>query len=652
MTLLIIAFIAIGLFFWFYNSIINLFRKEKVTTIKEEKTIKNDDDSVIFSEIDEDGEELDEFPFYDEEKDLHYKKIDLFKILPRETYLHASFEGKYRGESIYDTNSIESYSTEIYEAQLKLVENQFCSCINEHKHICNGIHKDFENQFVYNSKNQLLINKNQLPEEYILEEKDGSKYKVKLNNVSIYDFESDRSLHQTEDNLVFGTIKGKLVGNLLDFIEKYEEGRLYDIKNKVLSEIPLSNITNNTGENVIVCNEKGRFTEYAGSADYRKVPEVSKPSETPVRSGEPEVPPTPPKSTPTRTPSRTQSLFPGCFSYLWQIIGLLFLLGIILAFLPAFGYLIPFLIIGFILYLIPGKIWSWLYSLICILYFLFFGWVIFSTIDINHNYEWLRFPKYTIENDDREEALIPEQKIVKEKGKIKDTLIVYEKNWQDYKGVNYEGKYTIKKSDYIAAKAYKQQLYQQFKVNKNYTYNYMIHLLKENDKHRLEGVYKMFDQIRTDKQLNTIEFANMVIGFVQDFEYYLILPENCDPRLYEDRFVKTYLQNSQGPCYPNQPFGINTPVEFLGNTMADCDTRTLTIYTILNHYNYDVMVLSSNYYGHSLLGVNLPYNGQYKYMYDGIPYTLFETTVKKSSPGAISNEISNMNHWEISLKSK
>lgn len=647
MILLIIVLLAIGLFFWFNNSIISLFRKKKVTTNKEEKSIKKEDDSVIFSEIDEEGEELYEFPFYDEEKDLFYKKIDLFKILPRETYLHASFVGKYRGERIHDSNSIESYSTEIYEARLNLIENQFCSCINVHKHICNGIHKDFEKQFILNSTNRLLINENQLPNEYILEEKDGSKYKIKLNNVFIYDFESDRSLHQTEDNLVFGTIKGKVTGNLLDFVEKYEEGRLYDIKNKVLSEIPISNITDQSGESVIVCNEKGRFTEYAGSANFRKL-NIIKPLKTsrPINTDENNT------VTSQKTKVTTPESSSGCFTYLWQIIGVLFLLGIILAFIPALGYLIPLIIIGFILYLIPGKIWSWLYSLICILYFLIFGWVIFNSININHNYEWLRFPKYTIENEDREETLIPEQKLVKENGKIKDTLIVYEKNWQDYKGVYYQGKYAIKKSDYLAAKAYKQQLYQQFKVNKNYTYNYMIHLLKENDKHRLEGVYRMFDQIRTDKQLNSIEFANMVIGFVQDFEYYLILPENCDPRLYEDRFVKAYLKNSQGPCYPNQPFGINTPVEFLGNTMADCDTRTLTIYTILSHYNYDVMVLSSDYYGHSLLGINLPYNGQYKYVYKGVPYILFETTVKKSSPGAISNEISNMNHWEISLKSK
>ncbi|MFV0177892.1 YjgN family protein [Empedobacter falsenii] len=630
---IIILFLLIGLFLWFYNSIISFFqRKKKIEKLAKEKSINNVDDSKVFNEIDENGEELSEYPNYDEEKDLYFKTIPLFKLEPRETYLNAFIEGKYRGESIDDSTSIESFATEIYEARLKLIENESCNCINDAKRICSGIHKDIEGNFEYQFSNKLSINENQLPKDYILENKDGLKYKVKLNNVIIYDFESDRSLHQADDNLVFGTIKGKLIGNLLDFVEKYEEGRLYDIKDKVLSEIPLSNITDKSGENIIVCNEKGRFTAYSGSADYKKV--------------KIEIPP-PPSPTPTPTPTP-----PGRFSYFWQIIGLLLVIGIIFTFLPTLIYLIPFLIIGFILYLLPSKLWGWLYNLICIIYFLILGWVIFSAIDFNHNFEWLRFPKYTIENKEREDKLIPEQKIVKENGRIKDTLIVYEKSWQDYKGTNYSGKYSIRKSDYLKSIAFKHQLYQQFKVNQNYTYNYIIHLLKENDKNRLEGVYKMFDNIRKSRQLNAIEFADMVISFVQDYDYYLILSANCDPRLYEDRFVKTYLENSQGPCYPNQPFGINTPVEFLGNTIGDCDTRTLTIYTILSYYNYDVIVLSSDYYGHSLLGVNLPYNGQNKYVYEGVPYTLFETTVKKSSPGAISNEISNMNHWEISLKSK
>jgi hypothetical protein len=84
---------------------------------------------------------------------------------------------------------------------------------------------------------------------------------------------------------------------------------------------------------------------------------------------------------------------------------------------------------------------------------------------------------------------------------------------------------------------------------------------------------------------------------------------------------------------------------------GDCDTRTLLIYTMLSHYGYDVAMLSSEYYSHSLIGINLPYNGR-AYTYNTQRYVLWETTAPGIKPGILPNEISNLNYWRISLKSK
>ena len=83
---------------------------------------------------------------------------------------------------------------------------------------------------------------------------------------------------------------------------------------------------------------------------------------------------------------------------------------------------------------------------------------------------------------------------------------------------------------------------------------------------------------------------------------------------------------------------------------GDCDTRTLLLYTMLSYYNYDVALLSSEFYGHSILGINLPFEGK-KYFYNNQEYTLWETTLLVK-PGLIPNQISNTNNWRISLKSK
>jgi hypothetical protein len=80
-------------------------------------------------------------------------------------------------------------------------------------------------------------------------------------------------------------------------------------------------------------------------------------------------------------------------------------------------------------------------------------------------------------------------------------------------------------------------------------------------------------------------------------------------------------------------------------------TRTLLLYTVLDHYGYDVALMSSDEYGHSILGINLPYNG-ISYEYNNSRYVLWETTSPNLKPGIIARKISNLNYWKISLKSK
>lgn len=86
------------------------------------------------------------------------------------------------------------------------------------------------------------------------------------------------------------------------------------------------------------------------------------------------------------------------------------------------------------------------------------------------------------------------------------------------------------------------------------------------------------------------------------------------------------------------------------NLYGDCDTRTLLLYTMLAHYGFDVALLSSEYYNHSIIGINLPLSGL-AYTYGNQRYVLWETTAPNIKAGVLPNEISNLNHWRISLKS-
>lgn len=159
----------------------------------------------------------------------------------------------------------------------------------------------------------------------------------------------------------------------------------------------------------------------------------------------------------------------------------------------------------------------------------------------------------------------------------------------------------------------------------------------------------MFDTIKKDSKLNNKQFAEMVVSFVQYMPYYVVLEGSCNSKEYKQPNVRELIRQNPGRCAPNQKFGITTPLEFLATSQGDCDSRTVLLYTILKHYKYNVAVLSSEIYAHSILGVSLPYNGLQYASSDG-RYTLWETTDKGFKPGVLPKEVTNLNYWTISLK--
>ena len=232
---------------------------------------------------------------------------------------------------------------------------------------------------------------------------------------------------------------------------------------------------------------------------------------------------------------------------------------------------------------------------------------------------------------------------------LDDSIVSHRRVWMDYDGNEYQGVIWTKVSDYRVSNGFKSNL--NLNDVSEYGYDEMVTRLFRNDQSRLKGIYSMFDSIQSKQNLSNVKFAELVVSFVQDIPYSVVLPADCDPNLYDDDFVKEYLTSSDALCDGNQKFGINTPVEFMTTLYGDCDTRTLLLYTILEHYNYDVALMSSEYYGHSILGVNIPVNGTAFY-YQNQRYVLWETTSPNLSAGVLPSEISNLNYWRISIKSK
>lgn len=320
----------------------------------------------------------------------------------------------------------------------------------------------------------------------------------------------------------------------------------------------------------------------------------------------------------------------GCLPYLIVPVFLILLL-------PKLILLWPLVLFFLVLWLISARRWSGIFGLISVLSLCFFLFSLFGTF--------------------RHKPAIPapapekpaETRLVRKPLPAShDTLITRYRSWTDYDGKIYEGKYTVRQSSLRAASRYKQHL--DVTGDDETAYDEMLGKLAYQDQKQLSGLYGLLDKIRERDHLDRKKFAEMFVTMVQDIPYTIVLPMACDSGLYHDRFISSYLARADARCDENQRFGINTPVEFLAGLNGDCDTRTLLIYTVLSHYGYHVALLSSSQYSHSLIGIDLPYEGT-AYESTAGRFILWETT-SRAQPGLLPNDINNLNYWRISLISK
>lgn len=229
---------------------------------------------------------------------------------------------------------------------------------------------------------------------------------------------------------------------------------------------------------------------------------------------------------------------------------------------------------------------------------------------------------------------------------IFDTLIINNRVWKDYHGDIHRMDIVLSKRDIRISRNNR---------NQNYMTNGFSGLYEDLsifNNALLERVYISLDSLRLAKKMDEKTFAEAIVSMVQDIPYKLILETDCAQGAQQSRFVMEYLSQCSEPCcLGNTKFGVQSPPEFLGNLYGDCDTRTLCLYTILKHFDYDVGIINSNQLAHSMLAINLPYEGVYK-PYNNKRYYLWETTNVGFVPGYVSPDYNNMNLWEMELTSK
>lgn len=555
--------------------------------------------------------EINREPFVDAEgKDCIRitKKIET----PRITFIKGEIKGKYRGNLLALTE--EFYKTSFYEFEIyEAVVEKAITQKNQPFEVC-------KNEFP----------REKLPETLKVTVIQFEKhFGINILEPRLCEFKSNPKYHQIDGNEIFGIFQGEISGYILDHEETIvEEIEYYETlqpkpKPKPEKKCESNGIQTGKTETDGSYIRKEYYCKHHNDTVWDKWENIV--SNRHINSGIDSA---------------------GCFSSMASFFGLLLFIFFLFSILPGLFYVVPFIIL-IILINVFAPYFKWIFRLIGA--FLLIAFIASIINSLGRSSSFIPKPPVAV-NETREEIVKEEVKQdVENPEQSNDILIKKFRIWKDYDDNVYEGEYTLLMSKIRKSSYNKNYLSINFPNERGY--DEMLYKIKENDKLHLNGVYKLFDSIGQANKMNQVQFAKMVVSFVQDMPYVLILDNACIASLYSDRFIKQYLRNSESKCIGHQRFGINTPLEFLYSNEGDCDTRTLLLYTIFARYNYDVALLSSEQYGHSILGINLPING-IAYKYQNQRYILWETTAYNAKPGILPNEISNLNYWRISLKSK
>ncbi len=218
-------------------------------------------------------------------------------------------------------------------------------------------------------------------------------------------------------------------------------------------------------------------------------------------------------------------------------------------------------------------------------------------------------------------------------------------NWKDYENRRYSGNFRFYYGDYIKSKNQKNNILWKGSWGRVYNDIYSY------DNNRLDLIYSTLTEIRNINNLNRVEFANVVVSLIQSIPYSFVLREGCNDLTTIPLEWQNMIRNGT-PCLGNTSWGMTSPLEFLYTKKGDCDSRTVLVYTILKKFGYDVVILNSDLYRHSMIGINLPPYGTFNKnkIINGKKYYFWETTAESLPMGLLPPDWPDISQWKLALK--
>ena len=221
-------------------------------------------------------------------------------------------------------------------------------------------------------------------------------------------------------------------------------------------------------------------------------------------------------------------------------------------------------------------------------------------------------------------------------------------SWYDFSNSNYQADYSTSNFSFIASQEKHQEIASSINASNSIEYFNQVYLgLNKYDSKKMNTLVDVFRDSAKKMNLSTLQLAEMVTTFVQQIPYVLVHDGTCEVASKEAEFMKDY-HEAGNPCLANIPAGVQSPYEFIHNLKGDCDTRTLLAFTILKKLKIPASIWVSEAYGHSILGIGLPFASGFHKEVAGVNHYSAELTAK-CRIGFVSPEQNEESNWDIAL---
>ena len=219
------------------------------------------------------------------------------------------------------------------------------------------------------------------------------------------------------------------------------------------------------------------------------------------------------------------------------------------------------------------------------------------------------------------------------------SYLITSRSWLDYSSNEFCTKYITSEKSFNKAQSLRNNYQDNISATSEEFWGHLYNDLYNTNKNAISGLIDSLYNIRVKRQLDDVDFANMIVTFVQDIPYTYIL----DAQRCEDQ------DDTYGGCLEDVKFGILSPIEFLHTLKGDCDTRTVLLYTILKELGFEPKIAISEAYEHSVLLLNIPSGGN-DYIYDkSRKFYFWETTAPGWPSGVLPPDMRDIGKWFIAL---